>query len=189
MAPLDLQASVVSWSQAAGQDRLTPTDDVIVSPAIASVPPGKRQIFRLAFRGTPSPEREQAFRLMVADVSAPPANTGAEASITFRITDSLPLFVRTTMKGAPRLEIGSCASPEHQACVEIRNPGALHVKVRRIVISGPGWAQTLTPNATILAGGGRWFTAPISQARPGHVSVQVEADGATVSGDLDAGTH
>lgn len=188
--PLDLQASVWSWSQQTGRDQLTPSDDVIVSPAIASVPPGKRQIFRLAFRGPPNPEREQAFRLMVADVSpAPPPNTGATASVIFRVTDSLPMFVRATMKGAPQLEIGSCAAPEHQACIEVRNTGALHAKVRRIVINGQGWTQTLTPNATVLAGGQRWFTAPIGAARPGHVSVQVESDSATVAGDLDAGAH
>lgn len=187
--PLDLQASVVSWSQRTGQDKLTPTDDIVVSPAIASVPPGKRQVFRVAFRGVPSPEREQAFRLMVADVSPPPLNAGAGATVAFRITNSLPLFVRATMKGAPQLEVGSCAAPEHQACVEIRNPGVLHAKVRRIVMNGQGWTQTLTPNATVLAGGKRSFTTPIGQARPGHISVQVEADGATVSGDLDAGAR
>ncbi|MDB5480000.1 MAG: putative pili assembly chaperone transrane protein [Caulobacteraceae bacterium] len=183
--PLDLQASVVDWRQENGEDRLAPTEDVVVSPAITSVPPGKRQIFRLAFRGVPDPERERAFRVMVADVSAPATKPETEASVSFRVTNSVPLFVRPNMKVAPQLAIAACHAPGHEACLEVRNTGAAHTRVRRIAMSGSGWTQTLTPNVVLLAGTRRVFTTQIAEARPGRFSAQVEGEGAAVSGDID----
>lgn len=185
--PVDLQAAVTTWSQNGGQDSHAPTDDVVISPAITEVPPGRRQVFRIAYRGVPDPAREQAFRVLVADVTAPDAPAaGSAASITFRITNSVPLFVRATLKGAPALALAGCPAPAGQACLTVLNSGAVHAKVREIRMSGQGWTATLAPNATVLAGGSRAFTSRIGAPTPGRFSVQVQTEDAAVSGDINA---
>jgi len=184
--PVDLQAAVTTWTQDGGQDGHAPTDDVVISPAITEVPPGKRQVFRIAYRGVPDPSREQAYRVLVSDVTAPDPAATAGASVTFRITHSVPLFVRASMKGASALGLAGCAAPAGQACLTVRNSGAVHAKVREIRLTGQGWTATLTPNATLLAGASRAFTAPIGAPAPGRFAVQVETEDAAVSGDINA---
>ena len=72
--PVRLQAEVLRWRQdLAGQAVATETDEMLVTPPVADLRPGQRQVFRLALRGArPAPE-ELAYRLVLEDISAAPA--------------------------------------------------------------------------------------------------------------------
>ena len=45
-----VQAEVMLWEQVDGEDRLTPTRDLLVSPAVFTLPPNGSQLVRVALR-------------------------------------------------------------------------------------------------------------------------------------------
>ncbi len=52
-AETSIQIRAYAWSQPNGDDQLTSTDAVVVSPPIATIAPGATQIIRLVLRRTP----------------------------------------------------------------------------------------------------------------------------------------
>ena len=44
---LPVQSRLFAWSQADGEDVYAPSSDLIISPSIASIPPGETQIVRV----------------------------------------------------------------------------------------------------------------------------------------------
>ena len=67
-----VQVSVLAWSQQDGRDVLSPTNEVLVSPPIATIAPDKEQIIRVGLRRAPDKERELSYRLFLQEVPAPP---------------------------------------------------------------------------------------------------------------------
>ncbi|HEY0300663.1 MAG TPA: hypothetical protein VGC36_04995, partial [Rhizomicrobium sp.] len=46
-APVDVRIDGFDWSQPGGVDRLTPSNDLMVSPPAATIAPGARQLVRV----------------------------------------------------------------------------------------------------------------------------------------------
>ena len=63
--PLKAQVRVSSWTQADGTDRLTPTRDLVASPAILEVAAGEQQLVRLIRPRTEASQSEIAYRLAI----------------------------------------------------------------------------------------------------------------------------
>lgn len=90
--PLKAQVRVASWTQPGGQDQLTPTRDLIASPAIVEVAAGEQQLVRL-IRPQPVPlQSEAAYRLTIDEL---PADTSepVDPGIRFLLRYSVPVFV------------------------------------------------------------------------------------------------
>ena len=192
-APIDLQAEALAWSQAGATDALEPTDEIVVSPAIATVPPGKEQLFRVAVRRPLPPGAEQAFRVVVSDVSDPEAadaasGSGGAPAVQFRLAHSIPLYVQTLRSGQPELGVEPCPAAGNAVCVRVRNEGTRRAVVRRVTLQGGGWAHELATGTVVLAGGARTFTVPAGAARGARLAVHVDAGDASVSGVIDAGS-
>ncbi|WP_290537772.1 MULTISPECIES: fimbria/pilus periplasmic chaperone [Alcanivorax] len=84
-----LQTTVMRWQQDGGQDNLTPSNDIFVSPPILMLKPGGRQVIRL--RHMPAmPSEEKAYRLYLQDTAARARQSGG-ANMAVRI--GLPIFV------------------------------------------------------------------------------------------------
>ena len=49
-----VQAEMMLWEQVDGEDRLTPTRDLLVSPAVFTLPPKGSQLVRVALRNVPA---------------------------------------------------------------------------------------------------------------------------------------
>src|SRR6185436_10193437 len=61
-----VQAEMMLWEQVDGEDRLTPTRDLLVSPAVFTLPPNGSQLVRVALRHVPADvTRELAYRLIL----------------------------------------------------------------------------------------------------------------------------
>lgn len=184
---VNYQAKVETWSQSAATPNLAPTDDVIVSPPISALPPGKAQIFRVALRHPLPPGSEKGFRVILTDVTPPPPPNGGPPQINFRISQSLPLYVQTMSGGKPSLAVDPCpAGDPSQLCVRVRNDGALHAQVRRITFRSGDWSAGITPNVVVLAGGDQPFNIvrPKGLAKDATIAVTVDADGASASGTI-----
>jgi fimbrial chaperone protein len=208
--PMRLQAEILRWSQdLAGQAVTEETDELLVTPPMAELQPGQRQVFRLALRGKrPAPE-ELAYRLILEDISE--STTFAEVSpgmvINFRMRHDLPVVVApaglvvTLLRWKPcppeafatavSTPVKPSAARAAEACVRLLNAGNRRVKVQTLTLAGDGWQQALSLKAgeNVLAGAEREWRVPLAKGQEGALrTVQVQtARGETLqaeSGDF-----
>src|ERR1700681_77777 len=81
---VSFQAGALAWSQPDGHDRYEETADLMVVPPIAKIGPGATQIFRVTTRTPPSPS-EQAYRLVLEDVTEETAAPADSATVSIRV--------------------------------------------------------------------------------------------------------
>jgi len=95
---IQVQARLFRWQQQDGQEVYTPTDDLILSPPVTRIEPGRENLIRL-IRNGPAPEAgERSYRLLLDELPAPvqdegSAQTEASASLNVVIRQSIPVFV------------------------------------------------------------------------------------------------
>nr|WP_321959721.1 fimbria/pilus periplasmic chaperone [Paraburkholderia sp. J69-1] len=97
--PLYGQVRVFQWSEAQGDDVLTPTGEVIASPPLIEIAPHSDQLVRLVRANASAPPQgasaaaaiEQSYRILIDELPAP-GSPGAEG-VTIRLRYSVPVFV------------------------------------------------------------------------------------------------
>lgn len=157
-APVAMQVRVFRWSQNEGEDQFTAQQQVMASPPIAQIPPGRRQMVRLIATQAVAAGEEQAFRVLVDELpaqAAASADTGqdAVAAVQLQIRYAIPLFVygpntvparladaRSLIDGTAVLEptlswqlVQQGGTPQ----LVVRNQGPSHARITEV-----GWAQT-----------------------------------------------
>ena len=134
--PLAFQSSALIWQQIDGVDQYSPTDAVLVAPAIIEIPAQSSQVFRVTLRQFVPGFIEQSYRLLLEDVSRPQSDNERPA-VALRLIHSLPLLVAPAGKTTVELRWSPCPAQDKPDCVRITNVGNRHVKVKTITISGP----------------------------------------------------
>lgn len=117
-APVAAQVRVYAWSQPDGEDRLVPSEQVVVSPPIVEVPVGAEQVVRVVRLGPPASGRDQCYRIVVDEL--PRAEPSRDSTVKVRMRYVLPLFVRAAEAMAPAL---SCTLDERGAQLACENKG------------------------------------------------------------------
>jgi len=86
--PLHAQLRVFAWSQADGNDQLTPSRDLVVSPPMIALQPGQRQLVRVIRSGAVG-AGERSYRILVDELPDPmkPAQ-----GLQFVMQFSIPVF-------------------------------------------------------------------------------------------------
>lgn len=90
--PVDLQVRVLAWEQQGFEDHLTPQRQVVGSPPMATVQPGKRQLIRLVNLEPPGAGTLRTYRVLVDEV-LPPQPRPSQLGVQFQMRYSVPLFV------------------------------------------------------------------------------------------------
>ena len=188
-APVTLQTEVLAWKQdLGGKQVLEETGELLVSPAIASVKPGQRQVFRIGLRGQRSSPDEGAYRLIIEDVSEPESGSlGKEGlGVTLRIRNDLPVMIAPVGKVTTAVRWNPCpagaaapagATRVPDTCVRLLNAGNRRIRVQTLTLTGDGWQQPLVPKdgGVVLAGTEREWRVPLAKNQTGAVrSVQVQ---------------
>lgn len=131
--PVTLQVRAFGWTQAAGSDRYDDQDEVVSSPPIATVAPGKRQLVRIIRRDGSAQKGERSYRLLIDQLPPPAAEKTDEPSahLSIQMRYSIPLFTYGEQAAA---EIASNLSArvtivDGRRHVEIRNAGARHARL------------------------------------------------------------
>jgi len=157
--PVVVQAEGLLWDQAGGQDQLTPTRDVLVSPAVFTIPGNGSQLVRVALRRPADAQRELSYRLILTEVPqrASPDFTGLNVALRL----SLPIFVAPTVAADPRLEWSAARHADGVIALTARNSGNAHARVLSFSVSptqgsAPGIEQDVA--AYILPGQARTWT-------------------------------
>jgi fimbrial chaperone protein len=162
--PVLVQATVLAWKQAGGEDQTEATRDLLVTPPVFTIGPNADQVLRVALRGQPDPARELDYRLLLAEVPGPPEQGFTGLRLALRL--SLPVFV-TPAHAAPHVEwrleraadgalslVAENSGNQHLQLSDFRlrfgdDAHAMHVGVMRYVLPGSrvGWPVTLPEGA------------------------------------------
>jgi fimbrial chaperone protein len=131
-----VQAQVFEWSQRDGQETLTETRDVIVTPPVFSMAANAQQIVRVAVRRSADTKRELTYRLILQEVppEAPKNFTGLQVALRL----SLPIFIAPLNKSAPNLLWDSKWQPDGSLQVTARNQGDMHAQVVDFTVEAKG---------------------------------------------------
>ncbi|MGR8979209.1 MAG: fimbrial biogenesis chaperone [Gammaproteobacteria bacterium] len=180
---ISFQAETLAWSQQGGADRYEPTEDLLVAPPIAEIPPQSSQIFRVAMRRPLSDTVEQAYRLVLEDVSEDLSPQPGVVSIRFN--HNLPVFVTPAGKAQDALRWSRCAADAGKECVRLDNDGSRHIRFAELTVAGEGWQKKLH-GGTVLAGAWKEWRFDLPSGRSQPSSITAKTDQGTTSADLIA---
>lgn len=138
--PLLLQVRVFGWTQQQGENRHDPQNEVVGTPPMVEIAPGKRQLVRLTRIAAVPAGQELAYRVIVDEIPrAMAGGTPAGAGVQFQMRYSIPLFVygevlrpvRAQGKaGAPPLPLKwRIVEQDGIRYLEVHNQGAVHARL------------------------------------------------------------
>lgn len=135
-----MQLRVLAWTQEDGEHRHVPQTEIVGTPAIFRVEPGKRQFVRLTRTQPPAAGAEQAYRVLIDEIpdarqrQVAASNAGAPiaSGLRFQLRYSIPLF--SYGAGLASLKQPEAGAPQVQwrqagEWIEVRNTGRLHAKL------------------------------------------------------------
>jgi fimbrial chaperone protein len=122
-----VQAQVMLWEQVDGEDKLTPTRDLLVSPAVFTLGQDASQLVRVALRRAPDTTREQSYRLILQEVPQPanPDTTGLQVALRL----SIPVFVAKEGAAGPVLAWSAAPSADGLV-ITAQNSGDVHARIQ-----------------------------------------------------------
>jgi fimbrial chaperone protein len=127
-----IQARAYSWTQAGDEDPLAPTQDIILSPPIFTIPEGASQTMRVLLRGGIGAGAERSYRLLLDEV--PAANTGKKG-IVIALRMSLPVIAASASSAAQTLQWRAERGPDGQTVLTAINAGQAYDRVGAIGVT------------------------------------------------------
>lgn len=100
--PLQAQVRVFRWSQADGKDVLEPTADLVASPPMVSIGPGKQGVVRLVRVSKQPLAAEESYRIIVDEIPSLVTNAN-KSSLQLAFRYSVPVFVMPQARTSPSL--------------------------------------------------------------------------------------
>ena len=172
------QVRVMRWVQEDGKDQLLPTRDVVASPPLIELSPGKQNVVRIVRTNKAETSGEEAYRLLV-DQLPPPAGSPGNV-LNFRVRYSIPVFFRCKTSSAPQLD-WQVETSKQRTVLEVANAGGSYLRLSRLAIRAPnGKSAELAPGlAGYVLAGSRVrleFRGGLGGLKPGQ-TVAVMADG------------
>ena len=170
-ADVALQTRVFRWTQEQGEDRLTPTTDVVVSPPITAVPAGKTLVVRVVRVGKQPATAEETYRVLVDEL--PPEKRAAKGqSLQILMRYSVPLFVTPAGAAASESPLAWRLKPAAAGALQLSatNPGARRVRLSGLQLQDADGKALLPPgeqlSGYVLAGQTMQWTVK----RPGNAA-------------------
>ena len=87
---IDVQLRVFRWEQVNGEDKLTPTQDVVVSPPVVGLLPGAEQVVRVLRVGKRPVSGEESYRVLIDEL--PDSAHRRDGRVKILLRHSLPVF-------------------------------------------------------------------------------------------------
>lgn len=177
--PVYMQIRVLGWQQQNGEDNYHSQSEIIASPPVATIDPGKRQLIRLV-KTLPVPAgQERAYRILVDEIPRADENKttqNIDMGLKFQMRYSVPLFVTgegvwtrqnyehprdMATASLPQLSFRT-VNQQGQRGVTITNQGKVHARLSKV--SWVNGTQHTTLNdgllGYVLPGAQMTFPAP-----------------------------
>ena len=136
-----MQVEFAAWTQENGQDVYLPTQDLLATPPIFTVPAGASQIVRVGLRHAADSQRELAYRMFLQEVPPPQKNVAMGLQVALRI--SVPVFVAPPLPSAPTLHWRASRVDPHTINIEVTNTGSNHDHLSALTIYRADASQPL----------------------------------------------
>jgi fimbrial chaperone protein len=151
-APVSIRVRTLAWTQAEGLDVRTPTSNVIASPPIFTIAPGKTQIVRI---GLKSPAGPRAYRVVLEEI---PRDKPLEKGIQVNLRLDLPLYLQPRGGGKADVSWRAWRDPAGQIIVEGSNKGSSHLQVTELSTEQGGKKHLLSQQMGVVLPGSarRW---------------------------------
>jgi fimbrial chaperone protein len=95
--PTSIQVRAYNWSQKDNEDQLTPSNVIVVSPPLVTIPPGSTQVVRLILRKVPAGS-EATYRIILDQIPGP----GEPGVVQMVLRLSIPVFAAPATKAVPK---------------------------------------------------------------------------------------
>lgn len=149
-APVSIRVATFAWIQVDGRDVYSATNNVIASPPIFTIPPGKTQIVRVGLRDR---GLSGAYRVILEEITRDQPVDG-RIQITLKL--NLPLYVLPRGRARSDLAWTAWRDAAGDIIVEGRNRGALHGQVVQLAADQSGRRHILsTEMGVVLPGSAR----------------------------------
>jgi fimbrial chaperone protein len=165
-----MQLKAMAWTQSGNDDIYTPTDEVLATPPIFSVPPGGSQIIRVGIRRQPHAQRELAYRLFLQEVPVTAsAAKGGDVKVALRF--GIPVFLAPASQKSPKpvLDWRVLLAAPNTLRIEAVNRGNAHVQITGIGIHAPDGGPLLAEHRGmdyVLPQQGRHWQVPVNPLQP-----------------------
>ncbi|MEE7561399.1 molecular chaperone, partial [Xanthomonas sp. Kuri4-2] len=141
-APVQVQVRAYRWTQHDGSEDLQPTQDLLISPPMRSLPAGERQLIRVIRAHPAAPAEEVAYRVIVDELPRPEAE---RSGMQFVLRYSVPVFVlpREPEQPQPDLRARLLRDADGSASLEVSNRGSAHAQIadlRHVADGSPRFA-------------------------------------------------
>ena len=132
--PFQAQVRVFAWRQADGEDILETTNDVVVSPPMLRIEPGREQLVRVVRQRTPPLAQEASYRLLVDEIpGARPAQAPEGTGLRFVLRYSIPVFLSPPAQSAVRPVLHTrLVTEDGQPTLVLDNTGSAHAQVAEL---------------------------------------------------------
>jgi len=178
---MSLQVETLSWSQPDGTNYYQPTEDLLVAPPIAEIPPQGSQIFRVTLRHPLSGSVEQTYRLVLEDISEVLNPKSGVVAIRFR--HNLPVYVTPPGEAKAAARWSRCAAAAGKGCVRLDNDGSRRLRVSELTVAGQGWQQKV-PGGAVLAGAWKQFNFDLASGLSPLDSITAKTEQGDISATL-----
>ena len=154
-----LQIRVLGWTQQDFGDRFQEApQELVTSPPLATIAPGRRQLVRLMRTREAPANSETSYRILIDEVPGPESHEASRAEsdvamgVTFRMRYSVPLFVYgrgmrpPEATSAARRDTAAASQPalswrlvtdERGRFLQLRNAGATHARLSNVQLVTP----------------------------------------------------
>ena len=147
------------WEQAGGEDKLTASRDLLVSPVVFTLPPKGSQLVRIALRRSADATRELGYRITLQEVPQPASPDFNGLKVALRL--SLPVFVASQVHTEPKLDWSARSDGNGGYIVTAGNSGTAHARILNFSVAPVGGAARVFDQpvaAYVLPGQSRNWT-------------------------------
>ncbi len=158
-----VQLELRQWSQQDGKEVLQPTEDLLATPPIFTVPAGGRQVIRVGLRQRPDVEQELTYRLLLQEL--PMASEEAGTGLKMALNISLPVFIKPAVESRPVMHWTATRNAAGTLALSVRNSGNAHVKVTRLSLYDDAESPLLDKATSeyVLAGESREWSLGLAE--------------------------
>ncbi|MFB5171387.1 molecular chaperone [Erwinia amylovora] len=169
-----MQVRVFQWQQNQGQEQFQTQQQVMASPPMVRIEPGKRQMIRLIKQIPPTAGQEAAYRVLLDEIPTPQPQEENNVGLNLQMRYSVPLFVYGPGLRAkdiqPKLS-WRLVNQGNQQAIEITNRGNGHARLSNVALGGRSITDSLM--GYVLANASRTFPLPFKAPASAELSAQL----------------
>lgn len=167
--PLNAQVRVFRWTQDAGEDRLEPTEDVVVSPPVVTIEPGGDYTVRVQRATSGDVAAEEAYRVVVDELPNPNRQRNGTIAVVLRYL--IPAFFLSPDASQPHVA-WSVQTRDGRAMLVATNNGDKRLQLADLKVKGGGRTVMVGKGLAgyVLGHSTRAWPLPASAAHAGSVS-------------------